>query len=109
MYYTYDGIVYHFKCGFLAAKGFADKNDTRTHLVFPNSVKIVENGLKKVPVKEIDTGAFIENLNIREVILPSKLEWIGHCAFAGCRNLEKVQSRENNGILRKIFNKLDKK
>ena len=69
-------------------------------MVFPNSVKIVENGIaKKIPVKEIDTGAFIESLNIREVIFPSKLEWIGHCAFAGCRNLERILIRKNNNKL----------
>lgn len=105
MYYPYDGVVYHFKCGFLAARGFADKNDTRTHLVFPNSVKILENGqLKKVPVKEIDTGAFMDCQNLVEVVLPSQLEWIGHCAFAGCKNLERVLSRENNNVIHILGN-----
>ena len=100
MLYNYDGVLYHYKCGFLSAKGFGSRTDARTHLVFPDTIPITENGkTKKVFVEEIDTGAFLESTNLREVVLPSHLKWIGHSAFAGCQKLEKVITRKNKGTI----------
>ncbi len=47
-------------------------------------------------VAKIDAQAFINNLSVKEVVLPSTLKLIGAAAFYKCDNLEKVTFRSEN-------------
>ena len=46
-------------------------------------------------VKAIDTHAFLNNTNIKRVILPSTIDTIGYAAFDGCTSLERINIPEN--------------
>ena len=94
--YNYDGILYRQRSDYFAAIGFFNKNDSRTHLVLPEVVDLKINGkIVKMPVREVDTEAFMGS-NLKFVVLPANIEYIGHRAFAKSQNLEKVLSQKCN-------------
>ena len=108
MTYSYDGILYRRRSNYMAAIGFANKNDTRTHLVFPERITVThqDGTVQDFTVREIDTEAFRGSLNLREVVLSPQIEYVGQFAFTGCLKLVKVLSQKSTihrHILREAF------
>ncbi|MCR5251259.1 MAG: leucine-rich repeat protein [Lachnospiraceae bacterium] len=63
-----------------------ESGDTKANLV----EVLLPEGLK-----EIDDGAFFENVGIAQIFLPESLERIGDVAFYGCKKLEAIDIPEN--------------
>lgn len=66
---------------------------------FPYSVLSVEGDCKKVVIPKAEDGhivvgisqnAFIGNMNLKDLILPSSITYIGRCGFADCFNLRAI-------------------
>ena len=57
----------------------------------------------KEGIRAIGYKAFSHNIEMTRLILPSSLEVIGSCAFAGCTSLEEVHFHSTPEIGRKIF------
>lgn len=56
----------------------------------------VPSRIGDMDVKSIGTGAFRNNLGIRELVIPDQITTLGQAVFAGCTNLETVTL--GNGI-----------
>ena len=65
-------------------------------LGFDQSVEIPAT-LRSIPVTALGDFAFLHNLTVEEVIIPSSVMRIGHSAFLGARYLETVYFRHMNG------------
>ena len=84
-----DGVSYKLEANHLEVCGFADRNDSRTHLDIPEYVTI--RG-RTIPVAAIYKYAFDGSLYLERVTIPKNVVEIQERAFAGCSNLKEVCS-----------------
>ncbi|MBR6922600.1 MAG: leucine-rich repeat protein [Clostridia bacterium] len=95
--FWYDDICYDGGYGFLGMDGafvmFVDYGVKKTHITIPQTVSTYdEDG---VPVYEITENAFEGQTNMKSIILPIGMTYIGENAFGECTSLEKVYYEGN--------------
>jgi len=85
---VFDEFKYNIKHGVCEIKGLTKKGKLRSHHIVPESIE-------GYPVKVVASGAFHHRLELREIILPSSIEFIGDYAFTYCKNLQNITLPEN--------------
>lgn len=68
----------------------------------------IKNSIKKVSipsVKRIDNSTFANCKNLKEIVIPNSVEWIGDNVFKGCENLT-VKIETSNKHISDIVDKL---